>query len=124
MMIAWMLAVQEQVLRQAADVGYEATYKRLLGLGKTELAARRRSSAATAMAGDVDVTVKCRGCDGKGRAAKEQPCPSCAGKPEGLGRIRCEAKGFTLKLEACPPCGDCSRLGVRISVNQGEAPGH
>ncbi len=64
--------------------------------------------------GNASVSVKCRGCEGKGRASAEQPCPTCAGKPEGLGRVRCEGKGFTLKVESCAPCADCSRTGLRI----------
>lgn len=70
---------------------------------------------ALGAANGADVSVKCRGCDGKGKQAMEQPCPTCAGKPEGLGRVRCEAKGFTIKLEPCEPCDVCSRLGLRIS---------
>ena len=69
---------------------------------------------APGAANGATVSVKCRGCDGKGRAPMEQPCGTCAGKPEGLGRVRCEGKGFTLKLESCAPCGDCSRTGLKI----------
>lgn len=63
---------------------------------------------------ETNVSVKCRGCEGKGRASAEQPCPTCAGKAEGLGRVRCEGKGFEWKLEPCEPCEGCFRIGVRF----------
>jgi hypothetical protein len=63
---------------------------------------------------ETNVSVKCRGCEGKGRASLEQACATCAGKPEGLGRVRCPGEGFTLKLEPCEPCAGCFRLGLRF----------
>lgn len=78
-----------------------------------------RVQASGAAAG-ADVSVKCRGCEGKGRSSLEQPCATCAGRPEGVGRVRCEGKGFTLNVEdvfmtePCPPCAACFNLGVKI----------
>ncbi len=73
---------------------------------------------ASGAAGKAVVTVKCRGCEGKGVAPMEQPCPGCAGRPEGLGRARCEAcatsAGFALDLAAVftrEPCAPCEGKG-------------
>jgi DnaJ-class molecular chaperone len=73
-----------------------------------------RRTQAPGAANGASVSVKCRGCDGKGVASAEQPCTTCAGNPEGLGKVRCAGRGFRPKVEACPPCADCSRSGLKI----------
>jgi DnaJ-class molecular chaperone len=82
------------------------------------ICAGEKRVAASGAVGKAIVTVKCRGCEGKGVAPMEEPCGTCAGRPEGLGRVRCEScatsPGFALDLAAVftrEPCAPCEGKG-------------